>query len=54
MSSRPPRPPNGVALQELYDRLKDIDSAIRSLEELKRLTVKASTFAVVKTLKREA
>jgi hypothetical protein len=54
MSARPPRPHTEAALQKLYNRLKDIDSAIRSLEELERITVKASTFAMVKRLTRRA
>ena len=53
MSARPLQSRNGVALQELYNRLKDIDLAIRSLEELERIKATVPTLAVVKQILRD-
>ena len=49
-----PRSLNEAKIRELYERLKDIEMAIRSLEELQRTRAKGPTMAVVKRILRGA
>jgi len=53
MSARPSRKRNEVTLKELYKRLKDIDLAIRSLEEIERTRANSPLAVVEQILSRE-
>ena len=50
MSAPYSRSQNEAEIRELYVRLKDIDTAIRSLEELQRTRKKGPTLAVVQRI----
>ena len=49
-----PRSRNEAKIRELYERLKDIEMAIRSLEELQRTRAKGPTLAAIERIIRGA